>query len=739
MHWGRPINYRGAADIKKKWPGYGQDLEKMLILSASDKPEDTTVTGRFGLGFKSVFLACDEPRLLSGDLRVKIAASILPEPWKEDYETSLKLLGKHTQDRRYKGTLLELQINKKVEVSVVGSRFKKLIPLLPIFSTSIRNIRFNEESASWTPEILFNNNALETSKVENFDRLLVSRIDTKNGMSTVALQLEARGISLFKKEIPSLWVTAPTREDFSFGFIISAPFRIDAGRGKLAGDGQENIELAHQLGKKVGNDLATLYQEDWQALKSTLELASDVTQAEFWISLWLKLTERTLGHTEAIANIGQQFSISLLAKWSEKIELIPNGLLSATQAELIPHSRITHALPKQWVTNTEVMTYLNQWKLFSNKYAKEQLISDKILKIWRKISPDSRIVTLTIQNLIELLDNGYCNNKSAETLQNIFNCLFNDNTKVSISDNDKKSLTTLVYKSKASHRRESKLLLCATGAEKEEKLRAAFAPDEYLLSADYSDTGIKFFRQCRSRTDLSTYLKKWIINARGSKQEAALRYIVEGDKGTELGQSLRKNLYGTWLEDFSPEHRSISNWDEQDKEQICRLLMPELPMSKQPTSANETRHKYSETTLEQIYNWWVNKGQDNELEKYYRQLYPQGKIPSLKVSNEGIYDRNAWMILFALGAFQRIGRVKPSQNRGFIEYLQSNQWWKTFCINPQNNGDQWLDILHEYAKGQNNDEFYSQWMDSYPRLFKIATWLDDCKYSANPLPLITIF
>lgn len=72
-------HYRGPSNLPDRWSGFGDDLEKMLILSASDKPDDETVTGRFGLGFKSVFLVCDKPRIVSGDLQVEICGGILPK------------------------------------------------------------------------------------------------------------------------------------------------------------------------------------------------------------------------------------------------------------------------------------------------------------------------------------------------------------------------------------------------------------------------------------------------------------------------------------------------------------------------------------------------------------------------------------------------------------------------------------------------------------------------------------
>jgi hypothetical protein len=70
-HDGRPINRQGPDDA--------YDLRKMVALHHSDKGEDgREVTGKFGLGFKSVFLVCDEPRIVSGRLAVRIVVGSYP-------------------------------------------------------------------------------------------------------------------------------------------------------------------------------------------------------------------------------------------------------------------------------------------------------------------------------------------------------------------------------------------------------------------------------------------------------------------------------------------------------------------------------------------------------------------------------------------------------------------------------------------------------------------------------------
>ncbi len=53
----------------------------MLILNSSDKGErEELVTGKFGLGFKSVFFLTDRPQVASGDLAFEVRGGFFPVP-----------------------------------------------------------------------------------------------------------------------------------------------------------------------------------------------------------------------------------------------------------------------------------------------------------------------------------------------------------------------------------------------------------------------------------------------------------------------------------------------------------------------------------------------------------------------------------------------------------------------------------------------------------------------------------
>ncbi|MEI7870226.1 MAG: hypothetical protein WCI11_20275 [Candidatus Methylumidiphilus sp.] len=201
--------------------------------------------------------------------------------------------------------------------------------------------------------------------------------------------------------------------------------------------------------------------------------------------------------------------------------------------------------------------------------------------------------------------------------------------------------------------------------------------------------------------------------------------------GGKLAQLMRNSIGGTWLQDFSPKHPALNGWNNQDRDELCRQLMPQVYYELQETWMEEPTDEVScnvlspQVALEKIYKWWEKEGRKTHLHIYINQLYPRGEPPNLKRDEDGKIDRRGWMTLISIGVFQRLGRIQDFQTRGFIETLEDKGWWQVFCeADPNDDGERWLQVLREFADDQVGDEAYSYWLDSFPRLFKVAMWLD---------------
>ncbi|MBJ6722649.1 hypothetical protein I2750_20895, partial [Bacillus sp. PR5] len=82
------INHPGPdvdPGIRKGWRN---DLFNMLLMNLSEKRED--VTGRFGLGFKSVHLLSKRVSIASHFVSCRIKGGMLPEAWAEGRELSVQ-------------------------------------------------------------------------------------------------------------------------------------------------------------------------------------------------------------------------------------------------------------------------------------------------------------------------------------------------------------------------------------------------------------------------------------------------------------------------------------------------------------------------------------------------------------------------------------------------------------------------------------------------------------------------
>lgn len=143
------------------------------------------------------------------------------------------------------------------------------------------------------------------------------------------LKVGSRGIDKFDGRVPPIWVTAPTRESESVGFLVNAGFEVDAGRSRLASHSKHNTELAKRLGRELGGAFADVYragQLDWNAVRQQLDLASDVSQAEYWASLWRALQQRRDATEAEVYRLANVIVSEALGKLTKATGFVPNGI-----------------------------------------------------------------------------------------------------------------------------------------------------------------------------------------------------------------------------------------------------------------------------------------------------------------------------------------------------------------------------------------------------------------------------
>jgi hypothetical protein len=116
LHWGRAVNARGPVGFDGERRGFDRDLEKMLILSGSDKQAEHGVTG------------------------------ILPRPLSATAtKAGRDVLTRFAPGVRAAGTLIELPRLDRSDPARVLGRFSSLAGMLAAFAREIRRIGIHRE------------------------------------------------------------------------------------------------------------------------------------------------------------------------------------------------------------------------------------------------------------------------------------------------------------------------------------------------------------------------------------------------------------------------------------------------------------------------------------------------------------------------------------------------------------------------------------------------------------------
>ena len=206
LHHGRWINQFRLREFNGRHLGYDRDLEKMLVVSASDKGDDylkEKVTGKFGLGFKSVFLITDVPRVFSGPMAFEVFGGMLPIPISDR-----PIIGEE-YDRR--ATFFELRLREECsDINSIMVRFERLSAILLAFARAIRHIDLdidgNIHTISWTEKPVQGvdgatvGNLLPFShRVENRQGVLMLRKES----GAFLLGLGATGFEMLESGVPA--------------------------------------------------------------------------------------------------------------------------------------------------------------------------------------------------------------------------------------------------------------------------------------------------------------------------------------------------------------------------------------------------------------------------------------------------------------------------------------------------------------------------------------------------------
>jgi hypothetical protein len=725
-HWGRPINFMGHGSAHKE--SYGEDLQRMLVLAASDKDETTGLTGKFGLGFKSVLLATDAPCILSGDLKAKIVGGCLPTQW-IDAGDATYLLQRHRlpdEPGGFRGTVIEFKVNRPENQAQVTDRFSALAGLQCVFSKEIRSIQVNETVHQWLPTPL-------TEDLQHIE-IGVIQLPTKSGLSTshllnfrmkngcFALRVGSRGFVRFQEDVdhfpPGVWVTAPTREPAANGLILNSQFELDTGRGGLphGESARSNLAMAEQLGETAADLVfqATLRSRDnWDRTRTQFKLAKDVMASEFWATFWEQIPALKNDEGESDRLLGQ-FGQRLLERFMAIAGEIPNGLSSPLSAFVDP-SKVCLAVNSRW---EKLVEQLKKWPEFINRFPVSGWVSLGVaaqLKAGSTRSDEFDLPELSVKLLLDLVPGNGCSAELMDTL-----CQLLGEFSLEETERIKEKIGGFLFQTKDGSWHLGRQLL-KIGAEFDKQC-LPFAPACCILHASYQGQGLALIQQYAAfDRPQGNVIAEWILASPPDPHAgrvAGLRFLLGNPDVRPL---IGFKIHGSWIEGIESSSPYLVGWSVQDKN-LLLVMFRSKPID-EDSAPDESGSVLlcGDEALEAIRDWWQANSVE-QLKKFDREFWP-ANVPRRFDSLSD--DRGSWMTLFAIGLMQRHGRVRDHQNRGFIDKMQSKGFWDVFCQNdPRQNGQAWLNVLNEYGEQQVEDETYSMWMDNFPRLYRMARWFD---------------
>ena len=739
IHWGRPVNHLGRDSEDGLRRGHGRDLHNMLLMNFSDKRPGDDLTGKFGLGFKSVHVLSESVGIASGFIALRTVGGFLPTRW----PSGLDLVERHRSQGGKKATLIDVPFSAETsaEGRMVVDAFRTAMSWLPACASAVRRIQFDDGdtvAVECVTSDLFGEAAFGVVSIRGGHPRRALRFDLEEGFQ-LFIAIEADGPRPFPSELARLWNLAPLEEEVSSGWLLNGPFAVDPGRGRLAGTAADRQRTFARLGRVLAERLLTLYDlslSDWPSFAEALHLHSTVETAQpvFW-SLLFDLLQA-------------DFDDELI------IHLHVDGRGFGHVASVRPVVPTQLPRPFDAAVRASDVVY----------YASEALMDNSILEAaqaWQALSDVAgRIVALGVAQQLRKLDF-----KSVRplTLAELLTCEMGQDNRVDpvLSGRLGKLLSSEAIERDPLHRERTRLLEVASqalflsrdgawrpvrhlsskaGGSEEEIRLSRFAPDSALLSDSYEDSALEFFKVARSRSGYGpgpSLLLKWANGADSTdRRRAVLRYVIEGNQGVALAGAMRSN-FPPWVPqpvDAILTHTLLGDWTDEDRKDLLFKLGGHhfFDVTKPPHRPDEP-HANPEMALKAIHTWWCNNGSILRT-AYADRIYPSFFSPKLLIDSD---DRTAWFTIFALGCFQSLGRTQDGQHRSYIEGGWRDGWWPELALSrPPDNVISWVERLEYWSSAKHLDQDFLPWRRLFVDLYAVARWLDQYIEIVRNLPRI---
>lgn len=399
-HFGRGINDSLQTSNTKLQGKFRQDLLNMLSLNASDKDSADGHTGKFGLGFKSIYKVCNQPIVRSGELNFKIIAGIYPEniPAVSDMNIAGCL------ETRY-----ELEKISTVDMETITDDFERAASFLTLFSKQINEIYLDGRKFKMNYKSLFEegDNSIQSVSYENDEFLLFSCNSSSLNYKILFKIKNGKIEDISETDDPKLWCLTPLESVKNLPFYLNSDFNVDTGRKNLASDNIENKANVEKISVNFAN---------------LLSMAKSVIGDEFFSDIYELIVHASNMQEQTFSEF-KKFGKDIIDILQKKTGIIPSGWGGPTII-LSDKSKVFYLPPTKYDPNVA-----NLAKILEPVHTFLKNINENYWVITKSAS-DS--IPDTISNKIDLLELDSILNliKSKELSPEILNLYLNISTAI---------------------------------------------------------------------------------------------------------------------------------------------------------------------------------------------------------------------------------------------------------------------------------------------------------------------